>query len=293
MAMAMAMVVVVVLLLPSALLLLAGLPISRAELIERHSFTSPFSSHDHKGSRVIPHWETGGSAQVKQSFLRLTQDKPNQKGYVFSRGALGAQELSLAIKFRLSGMGADNFGDGLAVVIADKGKFESGNLLGFTDHFKGISVIFDTNRKDKNIDSIHRDVVLLASDGSKPMSQGGMTLTGCSANLRYSESRDDFNVLKSSRMRLKVTPQNVVTVEIDGRNTGRWRRCASIDLNEAGLETGWLESMRIGLTASTSSGSSDNHDVLHLRVYSAAEEATLLETEDLGSETVSSLPKPS
>jgi hypothetical protein len=71
----------------------------------------------------------------------------------------------------------------------------------------------------------------------------------------------------------------MVDVELDARNTGRWRRCVRVSLAGKGLPKGWTQSARIGLVARTSATASDNHDVLSLRVFDSATEAAVQDAE--------------
>ena len=71
----------------------------------------------------------------------------------------------------------------------------------------------------------------------------------------------------------------MVDVELDSRNTGRWRRCVRVSLAGRDLPQGWIKSARIGLVARTSATASDNHDVLSLRVFDSAAEAAVQDAE--------------
>ena len=45
-----------------------------AEVKNSLTITSPFDRHDHKGSRIIPYWETSGSTNIMQSFIRVSEE---------------------------------------------------------------------------------------------------------------------------------------------------------------------------------------------------------------------------
>ena len=81
---------------------------------------------------------------------------------------------------------------------------------------------------------VHKDVLLLSSDGSAPKlaPHGGPVdakPTGCEADFRYWEGRGDFNI--SARSALRVTfRENKLSAWIDPRNTGVWKVSASTTL---------------------------------------------------------------
>ncbi|CAN0324815.1 unnamed protein product, partial [Scytosiphon promiscuus] len=68
---------------------------------------------------------------------------------------------------------------------------------------------------------------------------------------------------KSTRVRLKVAG-NTVAVEVDARNVGRWRRCATIARLD--MPEDWATQSNIGIIAQTSDRT-NNHDLFSLRTY--------------------------
>ncbi|CAM9996743.1 unnamed protein product, partial [Phaeothamnion confervicola] len=214
-----------------------------ATLLERQTFKAPFLSHDHRGNRIIPHWDHGGSTVAKQSFLRITPDKSGQRGFLWSRSPMMVEkdEFSLIFKFRISGGDERLFGDSLALFITTEPRPSEGTLYGFQDKFVGIGVVMDTYR-DSPVPSKHRDVSVVVNNGQKGFNEVTDALTGCNANLRYYEKRDDFNVLKASRIRLQYLDK-MLTVEVDARNTGRWRRCTTVPITD--MPDDWLKMARV------------------------------------------------
>eukprot|EP00611_Tribonema_gayanum_P028650 TRINITY_DN7432_c0_g1_i2.p2 TRINITY_DN7432_c0_g1~~TRINITY_DN7432_c0_g1_i2.p2 ORF type:complete len:258 (-),score=92.57 TRINITY_DN7432_c0_g1_i2:1083-1856(-) len=114
---------------------------------------------------------------------------------------------------------------------------------------------------------------MVTNNGRKDGAQVMTELQGCNANLRYWEGRDDFTVLKSSRLRLRFS-DNTLILEVDSRNSGRWRRCARID--KADLPRSWAYRSYVGLQAANED-QSNNADVLSLKVYKSPEAAWALE----------------
>lgn len=161
------------------------------------------------------------------------------------------------------------FGDGLALFFTTHSSFSDGPAHGFTDRFTGWGIILDTF-VNTDPGHIHKDILLLSSDGSKPkLAPHGGTVDpkpiGCDADFRYWEGRADFNV--TSRSALRVTfRNNQLSAWIDARNTGVWKECF-LEAPLQAPEGWWRGGSYLGLTASTGD-LADNHDVLSLIVTS-------------------------
>eukprot|EP01006_Ploeotia_vitrea_P049292 TRINITY_DN67325_c7_g2_i1.p1 TRINITY_DN67325_c7_g2~~TRINITY_DN67325_c7_g2_i1.p1 ORF type:complete len:256 (+),score=40.23 TRINITY_DN67325_c7_g2_i1:588-1355(+) len=97
-------------------------------------------------------------------------------------------------------------------------------------------------------------------------------MEGCDAKIRYHEARGDFSASNSSRARISLR-QKKFSVFIDERNTGEWQECYSADIEH--MPPDWHLRARLGLTATTGA-LADNHDVLSLKTFDNALEATLL-----------------
>lgn len=225
------------------------------------SFSAPFTDHDSYGMRYVPYWELQGDALVKQNFLRVASDKTFTKGIAYSREVIGHPSFSLEWKFRVSGRGEKQGGESLGLFVTEKQVAAHGPVFGYQENFIGFGLVIDTKR---NAGERHRDISIVVNDGRQRSDEVLSKLTGCNASLRYWEGRDDFSVLKSSRLRVKYSDEMLV-VEVDSRNTGRWRRCGS--LKDPGLPAGWAR--RAGLTlVAVNEDESNNNDVLSLKVFS-------------------------
>ena len=88
---------------------------------------------------------------------------------------------------------------------------------------------------------------------------------GCNTNMRYHAERADFSVTDASRVKIIINGTSLV-VAIDGKNTGAFTDCVS--LNDLDIPGGadWLKSAYIGVTATTGQ-LADNHDIISLAVY--------------------------
>ncbi|CAM9749179.1 unnamed protein product [Scytosiphon promiscuus] len=260
------------------------LPVT-AEVKTQLTVTGPFDKHDHKGSRIIPYFEKTGTTNIMQSFIRMTPDKPDSVGTLWSRSPIGSSDISLEWKFRISGSEGVNYGDTIALIISPM-KYRAGQggpFFGIDDNFTGLAIIVNTNRqllsknkKPGEPTGRHRDVAVVANNGTRRYDDLIEKLEGCTANVRFDEKRDDFNVLQSTRVRLKVAG-NTVAMEVDARNVGRWRRCATIA--HLDMPEDWASKSNIGIIAQTSDRT-NNHDLLSLRMYTDPNDAWEVDTYD-------------
>ncbi|CAM9385524.1 unnamed protein product [Pylaiella littoralis] len=251
---------------------------AQAELKTQLTLTGPFEKHDHKGTRIIPFYEKTGATNIMQSFIRMTPDKKDNVGTLWSRSPLGSADFSLEWKFRISGSDKTNYGDSMVLVISPM-KYKVGQntqFFGIDEGFVGMAVIINTNRvllsknrKEGEPMGRHRDVSIVLNNGTRTYHDLIGNLEGCTANVRFDESRDDFNVMMSTRVRVKVSG-NTAALEVDARNVGRWRRCAT--LPHLDMPQDWAFKSNVGVVAQTSQ-KSNNHDILSLRMYTDPNDA--------------------
>jgi hypothetical protein len=244
----------------------AGAVPRAAHRMEQMSFVAPFNTHDAAGKKVVPFWDRSPTSVVKQSFVRIVPDLPRSKGVTWSRFALGKEEFSVMAKFRISGRDEKGGGESLGFFVADSVPSEDGgaSFFGFGQSFVGIGVVVDTRRESSGPgQQRHRDITVIANNGTRSEVEVMENIVGCNANVRFWERRDDFNVLKASRIRFKFEA-NSMSVEVDSRNTGRWRRCAT--LTDMAMPEGWAKQSSISIVGVNGDGS-NNADVLELRSF--------------------------
>lgn len=252
--------------------------------LSEHSFEPPFTDFSRDGLRQIDNWQYGSSAVVREHFIRLTQAKAGQHGFLFNKKKVLADAWSATLRFRISGKDKSLFGDGLGFFFTKHAAFHAGSLHGFSDNFEGFAVILDTYRNEGS-GLMHKDVLLLSSDGSQPVaaSHGGTSdasAVGCDADFRFWEGRQDFEPARNrSAVRIAYNgTDNVVSVYIDERGDGAWRTCidrapikARRDFwrpdaaHPSGLASPASGGAYMALSASTGD-LADNHDVLAFSV---------------------------
>lgn len=243
----------------------------------RHSLLPPFEDFkEHSGARDIPYWDYGGAVLAKKNFLRLTPDKQSKRGYLFNKEPLDKKEFGVQMKFRISGGGKHLYGDGISVWLTQQGKnpkFKEGMILGHTDTFTGIGILFDTFRNVEH-GHVHKDISLLIGTG-EPISLD-TERPGCEAHYRYFEGREDFDVENESVARIWLE-RGVLTLEVDPLGQDEFEPCFKVDLSDE-LPEDWQKGAHLGLSASTGA-LADNHDLLAFMVAEPKNFAHILRLE--------------
>ena len=79
---------------------------------------------------------------------------------------------------------------------------EPGRFFGLQEAFTGIAIIVNTNRsllsraRPGEPTGRHRDVSIVANNGTRDYGDLITGMEGCTANVRFDERRDDFNVMQ-------------------------------------------------------------------------------------------------
>lgn len=105
--------------------------------LDNQSFRPPFNQFDAVGMRTIDNWRKGGDAVINENFVRLTPDRQNKKGWLWSRTKMAAEVWTATVRFRVSGQGKRLFGDGLAFWFTTSAYPADGPVHGFADVFTG------------------------------------------------------------------------------------------------------------------------------------------------------------
>lgn len=251
--------------LPVALSFYTGVGVAGLKL-EQMSFSGPFNQlNQEDGSRLVgpSGWSSGYKTLVKEHFIRLTTDRPSQRGHIWNNATFGTNEMSAVIAFRISGTGKDWFGDGMGIWITQDGQHLYGNNHGYSEKYVGVGIILDTfvNKEHKGG---HKDVTVFVNNGTRKLDDmNAETKVGCMAKMRYYELHGAFDpVFSSSRLKIQVKGTKLI-LSIDEKATGTWSACYTGTVD---LPSDWLATATLGITASTGS-LSDNHDVLRVNVY--------------------------
>lgn len=220
----------------------------RAEAIvplRSHSLFSPYVD----SSLQNKFWDFGGQAIIDTNrYVRLTQDRPGEKGYLWSRLPIEVQDFEITAEFQVGGQSNSNMGDGFAMWLTTT-RDQSGPVLGNQNYFKGLGILFDTfpNTPHRTffprISIVHNDGTMkynVEEDGEN------QDLASCSAQLRKTpvETRLRFTYVKDVYMELSL--QNQVW--------NKWTSC--FRLPPVDIEPSYL-----GFSASTG-GATDYHDIV-------------------------------
>ncbi len=184
--------------------LICALVLVKSSLLEQQSFDAPFQDVDNFGNRIVnPYFKTFGTTVVNNNFIRLTPDRQSKKGAVWARKAVGVEDLSAILKFRISGQGKNFFGDGIAMWFTDSSYYTEGDLHGFDETFTGVGIVVDTFKNTERL-AQHRDITVLVNDGSRTfeLMTDSENLQGCNINVRYHNERADFSVQDASRIKV-------------------------------------------------------------------------------------------
>jgi hypothetical protein len=112
--------------------------LTNAKLLRDYALHPPFTDHDNSGYR---RWQVDGAAKVHKHFVRLTSERTNSQGWIWSSQPLKAAEVSIVAKVRLSGHNTESFGESLGIWVTTGPKPRAGGLYGFTPNFKGVGVV--------------------------------------------------------------------------------------------------------------------------------------------------------
>lgn len=89
-------------------------------------------------------WDFGGDAIIDTNrHIRLTQDRPHQRGWLWSRLPITAPSFEVNFEFRVDGKASTTFGDGFALWLTEE-RAQTGPVFGSKDYFTGLGVFFDT-----------------------------------------------------------------------------------------------------------------------------------------------------
>jgi mannose-binding lectin 2 len=115
--------------------------------MKKHSLYAPYVESNLQNK----YWDFGGDAIVDTNrHIRLTQDKPHQAGYLWSRTPIANDNYEVEFEFRIDGKAGVTFGDGLAVWLTDD-RAEPGPVFGNKDKFRGLGVFFDTYANARHV----------------------------------------------------------------------------------------------------------------------------------------------
>ncbi|ORX40728.1 lectin [Kockovaella imperatae] len=228
------------------------LMVERTVPLRTHSIAPPYVDSDLQNRW----WDFGADAVINTNkHIRLTQDRPSQQGFLWSRVPMSSINWQVEFEFKVDGKAHNLFGDGFAMWVTQE-RAKPGPVFGSADNFNGLGIFFDTYANKKHGYSFPR-VTAMIGDGKTPYDHGGDNEAGeiaaCSENFRRRGI--------VTKGRLTYMRDKMLQLKLQTREEGQWKTCFQIKAN---LPT----SPYLGFSALTGDVS-DNHDIVSIQASTA------------------------
>ncbi|GFZ48585.1 hypothetical protein JCM24511_06333 [Saitozyma sp. JCM 24511] len=200
-------------------------------------------------------WDFGADAVINTNkHIRLTQDRPSQTGWLWSRMPLSVPNWQIDVEFKVDGKAHNLFGDGFALWIA-KDRAKVGPVFGSVDYFNGLGIFFDTYANSRHSYQWPR-VTAMLGDGKTSYDHdhdnAANEIAGCSENFR----RRDI----PTKARLSYIKGKVLQLKLQTKMENEWTTCFELPLDLP-------DHPFIGFSALTGDVS-DDHDIVSVNTAS-------------------------
>jgi len=227
--------------------------IDRTVQLRTHSIYAPYIDQDLQNRW----WDFGADAYVNTNkHIRLTQNRPSQMGWLWSRLALTASNFVIEVEFKISGESGHLFGDGLAMWLT-KERTAEGPVFGNKDNFDGLGIFMDTYANGRHSYPFPRITAMLG-DGKTSYDVGddgdAQSIGGCSANFRRT------NV--ATKLKVTYVRDKFLDVKIQHKAWDDWSDCFHVK------NLTLPPNPFLGFSAMTGDVS-DAHDIITVTTYSA------------------------
>ncbi|KAG2015341.1 lectin [Coprinopsis cinerea AmutBmut pab1-1] len=227
--------------------------IERTVQLRTHSLYPPYIDQDLQNRW----WDFGADAYVNTNkHIRLTQHKPSQVGWLWSRLALTATNWVIEAEFKIGGETSHLYGDGMAMWITTE-RAQTGPIFGNKDYFNGLVIALDTYSNEKHTYGFPR-ILGVRLDGKTKYDYHNdadkQALGACSANFRRT------NV--ATKLKVTYVKDEFLDVKIQYKAWDEWTDCFTIP--KLSLPTNPF----VGFSAMTGDVS-DAHDIISVTTYSA------------------------
>ncbi|BGP53087.1 hypothetical protein JCM8202v2_000646 [Rhodotorula sphaerocarpa] len=188
--------------------------------IRTHSLYAPYVDSD-----LQNRWfDFGGSTIINTNkHVRLTQDRPSEAGWLWSRLALAPNSFEVEFEFRVDGRSNNLFGDGMALWLT-KGRATMGPAFGNADYWDGLGIFFDTYANSRHSYQFPRIYAIL-NDGTKSFAVGkdgaDQEIGACSLNFR----RTDV----TAKARLTYFRGKFLELAVQHKKWDEWTTCFAIE----------------------------------------------------------------
>ncbi|PRT53854.1 hypothetical protein B9G98_01474 [Wickerhamiella sorbophila] len=217
-------------------------------IVDSLALEYPFISHDYENDNYI----YGGSAVLAKSYARLTADQPDQRGFLYARELIPAENFEIEVEFKIEGAGNSLYGDGMAVwLLSPDQEVAEGSVFGLKDYFMGTAILIDTYRNHRPGKAFPY-VVLMQNDGRQGYDNDN---DGKANELAGYSVRGLHNPASNTKMKIRYQGGEL-SVEINHK--GRFDKAFSLPYNLDGAK-------RLAFSASTGQ-LSERHDIYSVRV---------------------------
>jgi len=216
--------------------------------LRTHSLYQPYLDSD-----LQSRWfDWGGDTVIRaDSYIRLTGDRQEQAGWVWSRLPLTATNWEIEVEFKIHGTG-NLFGDGTALWVT-KQRASPGPVFGFQDNFEGLGLFIDTYKNNRP-GTVFPYVMAMLGDGKTSYNHANdgkdQEAAGCSA-------RGIRGANIATKLRLTYFQENYLQLDLQYKDESSWQQCFNI-LNVTLPTVSYL-----GFTAHCGE-LSDNHDIISI-----------------------------
>ncbi|PKI85931.1 hypothetical protein MVES1_000164 [Malassezia vespertilionis] len=195
------------------------------------------------------YWDFGGDAIVDTNrYIRLTQDRPGEKGWLWSRVPIDANDFEITVEFSINGKSSTSHGDGFAVWLTSERATE-GPVFGSCNKWHGVGFFFDTYPNTPHR-KVFPSISVVENNGALEYNMDidgkDQEIASCTAQLRRT------NV--ETRFRITVVRDVYIELAIQNREWNQFTTCMRIPYIE-------LERPYLGFSASTGH-TSDNHNIV-------------------------------
>lgn len=197
-------------------------------------------------------WDFGADTIIDTNrHIRLTQDRPSQMGWLWSRLPLTAESFEILVEFNVDGHASHVSGDGMAIWLTQD-RAKPGPVFGSINYFTGLGIFFDTYPNSRHPYTFPRISVMQgngveayenAKDGAR------QEIAGCSIDFRKA------NV--ATKAKLTHVKDVYTELSIHHNEWDHWESCFKLDNITIPVNP------YLGFSALTGEVS-DNHDVVSI-----------------------------
>lgn len=221
-----------------------------------HALTKPFLDK-YLTSRF---YDYGGDTVIKSdSYIRLTGDRPDQSGWLFSKLPAMPENFQVEFDFKLHGGGGGSLmGDGLAFWITTH-KGGNGPVFGSKDNFEGLGIFFDTYKNNRP-GKVFPHVMAMSGNGRTMYDHAH---DGLANEIASCAARGLVNAPGIARARVTHVKGKFLSLDLDVKETNRWKSCFVLNHDELEIPQGAF----LGFSARTGQ-LHENHELHRVQVYS-------------------------